>query len=319
MVSRASGFTNSYAGIIDPAQKLDNPAALKDRATEQLKKYVNSQIFTVSTIFCLFEEKSMTDSFLLLDPDRQPIRGTALSDARHQVTLFFGEVTDEWKDNKGVPFATTENPYILGYGISQKRVDIAAIVGDGVSTADTPDCFKPKQVSLSVTPGEVKPEWTCTSGSLNYCLLTHRDSAEGHGPVDIDEADLNAGIITKNFFDVTKTMGRTLDPQGAMQGHDGIMGFSKGVFSDIWLRSIAEQLLVDPSSNEYKDTIAKGLQKDSKDVTITLNDFNKPVASSNGWKMSGNWRTNMMEPRPGQMQVGPGDQRMCVIGMLETS
>ncbi|KAI5808272.1 hypothetical protein DFH27DRAFT_650781 [Peziza echinospora] len=302
--------------IIDPAHNSSSPAAAGKQVTEKLMHYVDSQIYTVSTIFCLFEEKSMKDSFLLLDAQRKPILNSALSDARNQVSLFFGEMTDQWKQNKGTPYATTENPYILGYGISQKRVDIKDIGGEGAETAakNTPEYFKPKQVAMSVTPGEVKAEWMCTSGSLNYCLLTHRDTPEGHEVVDIAEEDLNAGIITKNFFDVTKTMGRTLDPQGNVQGHDGIMAFSKGIFSGLWLRSIAENLLLDPSSASYKALIATGLQKQTHEVAITLGTSQSTQTASGGWELKRAWKTGMMEPPDGQMKVGPGDKRVFVLG-----
>lgn len=235
------------------------------------------------------------------------------------VTLFFADMCDEWKNNNGTPYATTENPFILGYGISQKKVSVSQIAGPGISNANTPANFQPKQVAMSVTPGVVKSEWMCTSGSLNYCLLTHRDSEDGHNRVDIDEADLNGGIIPRNFFDITKTMGRTKDPQGNTQGHDGIMAFSKGIFSGLWLQGITKSLMLDPSSADYKDVISKGLQKDSKDVTITLVTATGPTQVGNGWEMRQNWKTGMMDPPEGQMLTGPGDRRMFVLGEIPCS
>ncbi|KAL6705342.1 hypothetical protein ACN47E_007152 [Coniothyrium glycines] len=306
---------NVMEEVIRPAQDPNRPAATEKKVTDRLGHYIDSQIFTVSTIFCLFEEKSMTESFILLDKSRNPYLGSALGDLRSNVTQYFCDMADEWKANKGTPFATTENPYILGYGISQKKIDAKSIAGENVSGKDTPDCFRPKQLLMSITPGEVRSEWMCTSGSLNYCLLTHRNSPEGHQPVDIDEADLNAGIITENFFDLTKTLGRTKDAQGNIQGHDGIMAFSKGVFSGQWLRSIVQDLLPDPSSIDYRGFIAKGLQRDNiDDLNITMGNVEDVVAIGNGWQWTRKWRTDWMDPPKGQVKVGFGSERQCVLG-----
>ncbi|KAK3370405.1 hypothetical protein B0H63DRAFT_564577 [Podospora didyma] len=304
---------NVLKDIIEPAKDSSSPAATDGKVTAKLDKYLDSQIFTVSTIFCLFEEKSMADSFILLGPDRKPVHGSALTDARHNVTLFFADMADQWKDNNGTPYATTENPFILGYGISQKKVAVDKIAGPGISNANTPAYFQPIQVAMSATPGEVKSEWMCTSGTLNYCLLTHRDSEEGHTPIEIDEADLNAGVITKTFFDITKTMGRTLDKHGNTQGHDGIMAFSKGIFSGLWLQGLAKSLILDPSSADYKAMISKGLQKESKDVTITLGTTIGPTAVGNGWELTQNWKTGMMDP-PKDEFWHAGDGRVFVLG-----
>jgi hypothetical protein len=309
------GLILSYAEIINPALDPNKPAATEMKIIEKLSNYVDSQVFTVSTIFCLFEKVTMMDTFKLLDPQRQPVVGSSLTDLRNHVTEYFGESTEQWLANKGTPFATPENPYILGYGISQKRATIGDIGGPGVDTAATPDCFKPRQVgAMTVTPGDVRTDWVCTSGSLNYCLLTHRDSDEGHERIEIEESDLNAGVLTKNFFDITKTMGRTEDPQGNKQGHDGIMGFSKGIFSELWLQSVARKLLIDPdNSTDYKAMIAKGLQKESKEVTISLGNMTGPTAIGNGWELKRTWRTDWLNPPKSQLKFN-GEHRMCILG-----
>ncbi|KAK0725279.1 hypothetical protein B0H67DRAFT_550884 [Lasiosphaeris hirsuta] len=284
---------NVLKDIIQPARDPSNPAATNGKVTEKLNKYIDSQISTVSTIFSQTNPRVYTQRY---EAPSHPV---------------FGDMTDEWKDNNGTPYATAENPFILGYGISKKKVAIGEIGGPGMSTASMPDYFQPKQVAMSATPGEVKPERMCTSGPLKYCLLTHRDSAEGHQPVDIDEADTNAGIITKNFFDVTKTMGRTTDPQGSTQGNDGIMAFSKAIFPGLRLQSLKQSLLLDPSSVDYNDMIAKGLRKEDKDVTITLGDWKSPTATGNGWELKRSWKTSMMSPPADiSLLLGPGDERI---------
>jgi hypothetical protein len=90
--------------------------------------------------------------------------------------------------------------------------------------------FKPKQFNTSETPGEgLDQQWITISGTPKCCLLTHREGPGGSGKTVIDDSDLNAGVFQHTFFDITKTVGRAKDPKGNIQGHDGIMGISKGL------------------------------------------------------------------------------------------
>jgi hypothetical protein len=60
-----------------------------DGLTKQLENHVDTQAFTVLSIFCLFEEQTMVDSFKLLGPDRKPVTTTAAVEAIKGITGCF--------------------------------------------------------------------------------------------------------------------------------------------------------------------------------------------------------------------------------------
>lgn len=219
---------------------------MPDRAAKQLAK-IDSKIFTVSSIFCLFQATRISNSFKVRGPD-----GVALGlDAQDMVNSFSQSIStyfsllQENQKIKGAP--TVDNPFVLGYSISQKLPDIRDIDYEA-STDHTPVYFQPKQWSLSTTPGKVDAEsgLKATSGTLNYCMFTHR-KGQDDGPIVVDPSDRNAGVFADTFFDVTKSFGKTKDSHGVTQGYDGIMAFSKEIFSDWWLRDLARSMLVDPN------------------------------------------------------------------------
>jgi hypothetical protein len=130
---------------------------------------------------------------------------------------------------------TPDNPFVLGYGISQTVPDIRLIN----PTADpdlTPRFFIPRKFQMTTTPGSVQPSGEkFTNGTLNFCMVTHRDcypntKVEMPGREERlvgPQQNLNAGKLDRTFFDVTRTA-----------AHDGVMGFCRDLILDKFIAQI---------------------------------------------------------------------------------
>jgi hypothetical protein len=162
-----------------------------------------------------------------------------------------------------------------------------------------------------VTPDEgLDQQWITTSGTLKCCLLTHREGPGGSDKTVIDDSDLNAGVFQHTFFDITKTVGRTKDPKGNIQGHDGIMGISKGLFDNQWLKSVTTDLFVDPTV--YRSILGTGLDKSEGDITIKAGGDWKDEKLDDGWKLRRSWKMDTSEDGPTVSE--PYSKRQYVTG-----
>ena len=178
-------LTNTLPAIIKASQDPQQSVLAHDGLTKQLENYVDTQAFTVSSIFCLFEEQTMVDSFKLLGPDRKPVTTTVAKEAKIRIVDYFSNLQEEIGSGSAVP--VPENPYILGYSISQKIKPTCA-TDTSASLKNTPSYFKPKQFNTTVTPGEgLGQQWITTSGTLNFCLLTHREGPGSSDKTSIDD------------------------------------------------------------------------------------------------------------------------------------
>ncbi|KAJ5726253.1 uncharacterized protein N7483_007610 [Penicillium malachiteum] len=237
--------------IILASRSSDDPAQAAPRAQSQLEKYVDSQVFTVSSIFCLFEEQTMVESFRLLDAERNVVM---------------------------------ENPNYSREGqISHRGQD--------------PGLLQAEQFNMSVTPGDgTAQQFITTSGTLNFCMLTQRPGLDGDKKVEVDETDFNAGVIKRNFFDITKSMGKTTDTRGYIQGHDGIMAFSKELFHNMWLRDLLKDLKFDPVK-VYRPVLAKAsfgdpTPEDQVCVRVRVDSEEKRL---NGWCSKKVWKMDAVD------------------------
>ncbi|KAI0402759.1 hypothetical protein F4802DRAFT_599720 [Xylaria palmicola] len=234
-------------------------------ASEKLRNFVNNQVFTVASIYCLFDKQLVQESFNLVDEQGKVIQNLVEVEMRRMLAEFYANMQAEVsKTHAQVP----DFPFSLGYSISQKmpkKEDITQEM-EALMSKNRP-YFVPKQFSLTVTPGDgLDQKFLTTSGTLNFCMLTHRNDTTGER-VKIDEADFNAGIIKQNFFDVTKTLGKTKDSRGNTQGHDGIMGFSKELLVDLWVPELVEKCYVDPKS-AYLESLRRGLLRPAGEPNV---------------------------------------------------
>lgn len=199
----------------------------------------------------------MVESFKVRGPHGEKLGLEAqdmINSFSREISIYYSLLQSN-QDSKFAP--TVDNPFVLGYSISQKLPTIQDI--DYTASSDnTPVYFQPKQWSLSVTPGtnQVEPGLKATSGTLNYCMMSHRPGKST--PVDIDPSDLNAGVFRTTFFDITKSFGKTKDSQGVTQGCDGIMAFSKEIFAGFWLEDLARSMLLDPNG-KFLQVIGKAM------------------------------------------------------------
>jgi hypothetical protein len=143
---------------------------------------------------------------------------------------------------------TPDNPFVLGYGISQTLPDIKELKSD-VNLDLTPRYLVPKSFQITCTPGTTSASGSrYTMGTLNFCILTHRDAwpnslQEQPGRDTNGEKNPSAGVLERTLFDTTRT-----------SAHDGVMAFCKELIYDKYIcGNLARRFLMNPLS------IAEGL------------------------------------------------------------
>ena len=158
---------------------------------------------------------------------------------------------------------TPDNPYVLGYGLSQKVPDLAQVNPDATPDS-TPKYFIPKGYQMTVTPGYTwsgaqRQDSKYTRGTLNFCLFTFREDNDPN-PVRKPEKTIvaqnaNSGKLSQTLFDLTKT-----------SENDGVMGFAEDL---IWAKFFGPLL-----ANAYHIDVIEAQKKlDSGSMT----------ASSSSW------------------------------------
>jgi hypothetical protein len=225
----------------------------------------------------------MVNTFTMLDEQRQAMTGEHVVSAMDDITGYFLGIQQTHKSVQ-IP----ENPFVLGYGISQNPpVESRQTVSELASKALP--YFIPKQFVLTVTPGDgINQHWSTTSGTLNFCMLTQRDGQ--YDRIDISPTDANAGLFDKTFFDIVKTLGKTKDDTGKVQGHDGIMAFSKEVMEDLWLKKIIQDVRV-PLDDNFRAMLNKGFWKGVGFADLTVNTRDGLNKINRGWKSYQTWQT----------------------------
>ena len=205
---------------------------LPDKTKEQFQELVDitekpatvdSRTFLASSIFCLFESTQIANSFKLTNE-----KGLIVSANDFQTIQTFSKTITTYfatLRNSGLP--TAQNPFVLGYAITQKIATVSNVTGPGTTekpaptTDKTPKYFIPRRYDISVTP---PPAGYGVPGSINFCLQTYRDGAKDQTDVDIIKAP-NAGI---SYY----TPQQNIVPGGMSTNHDGVMLLSRKVFLD---------------------------------------------------------------------------------------
>lgn len=302
----------SSSDLLAPAKNEANNVILPTKVEEKIAQ-LDPAIFTVSSIFCSFQASTIVDSFQLRRPDGTSVEGLAniqvVDQFSSSISTYFAALQDDQAN--GVP--TADNPFVLGYTISQKLPDTADI-DLNASDNSTPTYFQPKQWSCTVSPGEAPGSngLLATSGTLNYCMLTF-----GKGEktlTDVDPTDQNAGIFSPTFFDITKTMGRTLDSRGDVQGCDGVMAISRHIFSDQWLYSIAEAVLPDPVAM-YREMLAKAMDVNQDSVEIKVKPYTS-TRNQSGVKLVKEWDIEPVTKEMNFFELKPFDRQKRANGVF---
>ena len=182
---------------------------------------VDSRTFLASSIFCLFESTQIANSFKLTNNEGlgvSPDDFQTIQSFSKTVTTYFASLK-----NSGLP--TAQNPFVLGYAITQKIATVSAVTGRGTTekpaptTDKTPKYFIPRRYDISVTP---PPAGYGVPGSINFCIQTYRDEAKDQADVDIIKAP-NAGV---SYY----TPQQNIVPGGMSVSHDGVMVLSRQLF-----------------------------------------------------------------------------------------
>jgi len=171
----------------------------------------------------------------------------------------------------GIP--NPNSPFVLGYGISQKLPSLAE-TNSRINRDKTPKYFIPKRFDLTATKGTSD----ATKGTLNYCMITHRDvdsSGKEENREDIDlMTNKNAGNLTPDFFSLTKM---------SSANSDAVMAFSSNCFLQRFVFDTLFKALhidLEPAFNHWQ-TFANGHAENKNDVTY--NNDGDPVVVYGDW------------------------------------
>lgn len=223
-------FPVSCPDLIAPAEDASAQIQVPEEALDQLKQkfnpdeWVNTSTFTASSIFCLLNAVQMTNTFQLIppegekQPDTERFAVVTTMIVKHFTNMREGTQSADGKDKSHLP--TPNSPFVLGYGIRQKVPDLSDINAQADPTK-TPAYFIPRKVDCTTT---ASPGGHFTGGTLNFCMLTHRE--EGDPALEIPNSESDAGRFPKTFFEHLEVYGGAgnADHPG---GHDGVMAFSK--------------------------------------------------------------------------------------------
>ncbi len=238
--------------MIRPAEDKQSQVQLPEAALEQFKakfqsvdKAVDPSLFTAASIFCVSTSTQMADTYRLQVADKEESSADG-SYINNMLIDYFKALKSEGLVNvAGQP--TPYDPFVLGYSLRQRVPELSAL-HPGADQGKTPIYFLPRRVDTTTTAYAGDPY---TAGTLNFCIQTHRQGPnaqlrkvpERKGPTP----DLSAGHFKETLF---KTLSQRAGPRVGIQpgGADAILGFSKEIFNDLWLRhSIIGRLAKDPS------------------------------------------------------------------------
>ncbi|KAK3996637.1 hypothetical protein QBC44DRAFT_355361 [Cladorrhinum sp. PSN332] len=278
-------------------------------AVQKLRNYVDSRVFTVASVYCLFDMQLHKETFTLIDENQKMIDNhPAAVEMSKLMAQFYANMQEVvQKTHARVP----DFPFSLGYSISQKLPKLADVSPEtAAAMSHNKPYFIPKQFALTLTPGDgLDQRFLTTSGTLNFCMLTHR-SDRADERTKIDSGDFNAGIIKQNFFDVTKTLGKTKDTRGNTQGHDAIMGFSNELLYGLFLPDLVHQFCGNPAET-YRNVVANGLWRPKRTASIRGSDFaDKTSYLANGMEVYKQWCLDPVEC----VRENPYDEIQFAVG-----
>lgn len=175
---------------------------------------VKSESLLASSLFCLFQGDQMANTFKLTNSSGHVIDDGVSAALMHEFCHKYAHTTStpdqsvDAKTGRGLP--SPDNPFVLGYGISQKVKE---------ETRGEPT-FKPLNFQFSVTGDPVEKHNFAT---LNFLMLT-----KPIGDLSNVEKNLNAGYFPQTFFETINA-----EYPDAITGRpvfDAVMGISRDLF-----------------------------------------------------------------------------------------
>ena len=164
---------NVIEDLIKPSKDDSRPVSLMPSVRKGLENIVSSsKRLLISSLFCALESHTLASSFVVLDSQGKKVdtgvyvalKGLMMS---HVDSLASAAAP-------GIP--TTDNPFVLGYGIVQDPVAIAK------GAQPTPSAFMPHGFELCVSPASGSQP-----AALNYLMRTQHSSEDGPDePSDLD-------------------------------------------------------------------------------------------------------------------------------------
>lgn len=280
---RKQNIENIMDDLVNKHEDPNDPTYLTPGLVQGLKS-VSSKLFTVSSIFCLMEAVTMVNSFKIVDQTGKPPSLGLTQDIMNDVTKYFqGLATANQEANTsgpGVP--TPENPFVLGYGITQSTQDLASVNPDA-SWQNTPACFIPSRFDLTTQRGSREG-----INTLNYCFLTMNTKDPNQNPDDNVSRHINvdtlhdAGNLQQSLFDMV----------GA-NGGDAMMAWSKHLFWDQFvINQLASVFWIDPWAILKNFMSARGVQ--SWSYSNGPSD-NVTTDNNHEWRRRADFQTNAVE------------------------
>ena len=286
----------SSPDILKLANDPKNPVVLPSKAKEKFQELaditakpqaVDSRTFLASSIFCLFSSTQIANTFTLTNE-----KGNNLSVAEFQtLNTISKSISQYFTTLKQSELPTVDNPFVLGYAITQELPTLSAVTGPGTTgkppptTDKTPKYFIPRRYDISVTP---PPPGYGVSGSINFCLQTFRDDPKDQVDIDITKTP-GVGI---SYY----TPQQNILPGGRSDVHDGVMVLSKRLFLDIFAVGSCN-----PAFYLNPETILKAMGCDTvSDKTWNVETFSndKPL-----WERKHTMQGNGMTSNPSGMQA----------------
>ncbi|KAK4693894.1 hypothetical protein P7C71_g3587, partial [Lecanoromycetidae sp. Uapishka_2] len=258
--------------LIKPAMSNNTPETLHPATLKGLEQ-VASEHFTVSAIFCTFEAAQIANTFILNDENGRPVSDTKQTEFMTKISGYFSLLQSKIQPGR----ATPDHPFVLGYGLSQ-RLPTLQSVNASATTDKTPTYLIPELYNLTVTPGFTMPAGHSdkqpskfTHGTLNYCILTHRDEGDSWPMRELSMTDpsrnANSGRLDQTLFDTTRTA-----------EHDGVMAFCRDLMFEKFLcRELGDAFFV--NLNAIFEKAMEGTKYSRPVPTTTTSSLQTPVVA----------------------------------------
>ncbi|KAL3419493.1 hypothetical protein PVAG01_09715 [Phlyctema vagabunda] len=279
-------FTEITNDIINRSNSEDSSVKVPEKIIDKLdENTLSSKIFQVSTIFCTFQSGKIASNFELRDRHGAVFTGGGETKIMDHVSNYFSGLTKKAAEDGHTGLPTPDNPFVLGYGISQDLKKIEEI-DKSLSRAKTPRSFVPRHFGLAASKNPA---------ALTYGLLTFRDDRSKERTIRAD--DMNAGKPEQNYFEMLKVPANL---------HDGLMVVSKGVFFDNFIKnSVLGSLWVQPSSAFKSLWQELGMEGTVNDQTEqTEYSFNTTYFRTSKWDTA--WKTREPVMTRGRRTKGSG-------------
>lgn len=187
---------------------------------------------------------------------------------------------------------TPDNPFVLGYTISQKKPELKEVNSAAKEAKiPTPAYFVPERFRCNLSPKS-----GYSGGTLNYCMLTHRalkppNFTESGQVRYVDDGVDGAGRFPQNVFARVKSKAEPGSTEGALF-------FCQDIFVNHWIGSsvaplfylspeVVTKKLADLLETSYKHFNVKG----SLDFGNEIRDPSRELSQNNEYKITNTLRT----------------------------